>query len=215
MFDISKNKKGFTLVEIILALGIFTTAVVFFGSVYVYFTDVQTKTKNSQEVLNEANHVLEVVAREIRNSVIYDYDVSSTTCHDYVGSQYDNCILFKRPNGQLASFASKNPDYASSTYPDLLYIIMDCGPVYSSSSCSWSTTNYDSYTDLFLTPLNEIEVQDLNFYIVPDTDPYFDETTNQHPKVTINMLVHYYAGKQIGQVSQMLQTTVSTRVFSR
>ncbi len=159
------------------------------------------------------------MSREIRNSVIYDYDISVQDCNDYVGSEYDACILFKRPNGQLASFARKNPNYASSTYPDLLYIILDCGPTYAPSTepggCTWSPSNYDAYTDLFLSSLNEIQVEDLNFYITPNTDPYIDEETNEQPRVTINMLINYYGGKEVGQISQQLQTTVSTRVFSR
>lgn len=212
---LSKNQQGFTLVELLVAMAILAISVVFVGYIYADFTKVQTRAKNSQDMLNQANYIMEMLARELRNSVIYDYDVTSDDCHDYVGSEYDECILFKRPNGQLASFARKNPDYAGSIYPDLLYIILDCGPVYSTSSCSWSTTNYDSYTDLFLTNLSTIQVEDLNFNITPTSDPYYDETVNQQPRVTINMLLNFYAGREIGRISQQLQTTVSTRVFSR
>lgn len=217
IFKIKKNynKNGFTLVEMLLSIAILSVSVILFGSVYVYFTNVQTRAMNSQETLNNANFVLEMMSRELRNAVIYDYDVSVQDCNDYVGAEYDNCILFKRPNGQLATFASRNPDIPNSIYPDLLYIILDCGPVYSTSSCSWSTTNYDAYTDLFLTNFNEIQVEDLNFYITPNTDPEVDELTNQQPRITINMLINFYGGRSVGQISQLLQTTVSTRVFSR
>lgn len=211
-----KNQEGFSLVEILLALAILSVIIVFIGMVYVNFTNIQTRSKSSQEVLNSANFVLEMMSRELRNSVIYDYNLTAADCNAYLGNEYDSCILFKRPNGQLAAFARTDPDYVGGIYPDLIYIILDCGPVYGPKPlCDWDSSNYDAYTDLFLTSSNNIQVEDLNFYISPNTDPYDDESVNQQPKVTINMLINYYDGKKIGQVTQQLQTTVSTRVFSR
>ena len=72
--NLKKNKLGFTLVEVVVALGIFSIATTYAISIFVQSNQVQKRTANIQRILSDARYALEVMAREVRMGHIdYDY----------------------------------------------------------------------------------------------------------------------------------------------
>lgn len=199
-----KNNNGFTLIELLIAMFIFSILVFAVSAVYLSFSKAQARTRASQQLLNDAQYALELMAREVRNDSMYDYTPTVADCNAILDSNYDTCLLLKRGNGELIAFAVYQPSQS------LVYIIFDCNEDY--SSCTWS----DAFnrTNLLSYSLNEVRVTDLNFYIEPSSDPY-ESGINQQSKVTISMEVTYDSQRAPEQVSHRLQTTISARDYRR
>ena len=71
---IGNNKKGFTLIETVIVLGIFSIATTYAISIFIQSNTVQKRTANIQRSTSDARYVLEVMAREFRmGTVDYDY----------------------------------------------------------------------------------------------------------------------------------------------
>lgn len=199
-----KNNSGFTLIELLVAVFVFAILVLAVSGVYLAFSKAQSRTKASQQLLNDAQYALELMAREVRNDSIYDYTPTVADCNAILDGNYDTCLLLKRGNGELVAFTVYEP------YQSLVYVIFDCNEDYSACSYAdaFNRTNLLSYS------LNEARVTDLNFYIEPTSDPY-ESGINQQSKVTISMEVTYDSLRTPEQVSHRLQTTISARDYRR
>ncbi len=205
--NIKQNKTGFTLVEVLVAVSVFAILAILLSVIYVAFTKMQTRTQISQQVLNDSQFTLETMTREIRNSEIYEYDpYNSSTCVDVLGAGYVNCLLMVREGGQMVAFTT-------TTDQKLLYITPTCNSDY--STCAWALDDYDSYTELLSRDVNNINVEDLYFYVNPSENPFDSITTNLHPVVTIRLRSTYRSTSSREQVSHLLQTTIASRVYKR
>lgn len=202
--NLQKNGAGFTLIELLLSVFIFALLVLAISGVYLAFSKSQSRTKASQQLLNDTQYALEVMAREIRNDSLFDYEPTQADCNAILGTAYDDCILLERADGQLVAFALNN------IYYKLTYILPDCNDDY--SICN--LPSYKNTTDLLSTDINSARVLDLAFYIEPSSDPYVS-AINQQPKVTIRLKVEYNSLRVPEQVTHLLQTTISSRIYKR
>ena len=210
-----KNQRGFTLVELLISVSIFAMTVFLISGIYIAFSKVQAKAKASQTLLNNAQYTLEIMAREIRNSEIYDYDPNNSggmcggvsCCEYFIGANYESCILLKKEDGQLFAFVAD----LSANERKLFYVVP---PGNSYTEFPWET-DYSAFTKLLGPELNEVLVQDLDFYILPSTSPFESGGPNVQPRVTIDLKASYYTDQAIAQVSYLLQTTVSSRIYKR
>ena len=205
---IKNNKTGFTLVEVLVAVSIFAILAILLSVIYVAFTKMQTRTKISQQVLNDSQFVLETITREVRNNEIFDYDpYDSGICGSILDDvNYVNCLLLLREDGQLIVFTT-------TTDESLIYITPTCNSDY--SDCDWALDDYESYTELLSLGVNNIKVEDLYFYIKPDEIPFPSITENKHPVVTIRMQTAYDSTRSNEQISHLLQTTIASRIYKR
>jgi prepilin-type N-terminal cleavage/methylation domain-containing protein len=198
-----KNKQGFSLLELLLAIGIFSILITVVSGIYIAFSKTQTEVRASQRLLNDSQYAMEIMAREIRNNVIFDFEPTIADCNSFLGVNYNTCIILQREDKSLVAFT---------TYNNILYhIILTCNDDY--SSCSWGT-NQNDYTYLLSPYTNQVQVEDLDFYISPDVDPY-QGAVDEQPRVTIKLKTRYYSTKVVEQVSHNLQTTVSSRIYRR
>lgn len=215
MIKIAKNQGGFTLMELLISVSIFAMVVLMISGIYLAFSKNQARAKASQTLLNNAQYTLEIMAREIRNSEIYDYNPNNSgglcgvvsCCDYYMGPDYESCILLKKEDGQLFGFVA---DLDASTQE--LYYVVPPGESYVASP--WES-DYAAFTKLLGPSLNEVVVQDLDFYISPNTDPFVEGGPNTHPRVTIDLKAQYSTDQLVAQVSYLLQTTVSSRIYKR
>ncbi len=65
-----KDNKGFTLVELLVAVSIFAILSTIISGIYLSFSKSQARTFISQSLLNDAQYILETVAKEIKNNEI-------------------------------------------------------------------------------------------------------------------------------------------------
>jgi prepilin-type N-terminal cleavage/methylation domain-containing protein len=207
-----ENNNGFTLIEILISLSIFSLLVFAVSTIYVAFNNSQIRTSASQQLLNDSQYAIELMAREIRQSSIVNYLPDCNSLIAPTGKILDDCIILEREDGQSFAFTSFK-DTSSSIYTDLYYILLDCNDDY--SFCEDWKNSYQSYDALLNVTLNNINLDALDFVISPASDPFVSGGSNQQPKVTIKMTTSYASGNNIENVSHIFQTTVSSRVYRR
>jgi len=74
-----KNKKGFTLLEIIVALFVFSIAMVAVTAIFASFVSANRTTKNTQKALEDAEQAMNTMVKTIRTSSVVVPAVASTT----------------------------------------------------------------------------------------------------------------------------------------
>ncbi|MCD4760506.1 prepilin-type N-terminal cleavage/methylation domain-containing protein [bacterium] len=207
----NKNGAGFTLVELLISISLFTMITFAISAVYLSFTKTQTRTQVSQQLLNDAQYALEVMAREIRNTTIFDYDTSSSNCAgkiEFLNSYFSNvsqCIFLKKDDGTLVTFARMLR--TDNSHNGLYYLVLDCDEDY--STCE--VLNYRDglvYTPILSKAVNNIELTDLDIVIEPT-----DVAINEQSRVTVRLGVQYDGNQDIENVSHVIQTTVSSRLY--
>ena len=189
---------GFTLVEVVVALGIFSIATTYAVSIFVQSNQVQKRTANIQKITSDARYVLEVMSREVRLDHL-DYNYAGYTL-PLTGAQAELALL--DVNNQPVRF--KRTDDGTGRF-----IVQVC----EADNC-----DNDVYYDI--TP-NDLTVEKLDFYVSPAADPFVWEAqqggyaNNQQPRVTIIMQTRSTrADLPIPKVINF-QTTVTERKYAR
>lgn len=199
-----RNTKGFTLVEMLIAISIFAVVATLASSMFSTFANNQKKTKVAQELLNSTQYVLEVISREVKNNEIIAFGADQ--CQD-LGAQYTQCLLFARENGETAGFAFEAASQS------LAYVLLDCqknGGLYTDCGIALG----QEPVVLLSADYNKTRIDELAFILSPDQNPYLNEV-NQQPKVTIKLKVSYPSNQAFEQITHYLQTTVSSRIYKR
>lgn len=210
---ITKNKKGFSLVELLVAMAIFAIISILFSTMFLTITNNQRRSKISQEILNNAQYALELMSREVKNNELIAF--SNNPCLGLGEPYNDTCLLFVRQDGQTAGFGY------DSANKKLAYMTIDCtrsGSEY--GDCEVSASQEPII--LLSSDYNNVDITSLSFDIKPISNPYYYDygqpgfiINNQHPRVTINLAINYQGTRPIENVSHILQTTVSSRVYKR
>jgi len=215
---IIKNKKGFSLVEMLISISIFGLLVLAVLGIYLSFNNTQIRTTAAQQLLNDSQYAIELMTKEIRNSSIAIYDPFPLLCDsiisDSASGYFGQCIILEREGGQIFAFTSYDSDPIDTTNPvELLYVLLSCPTGY--ASCDPIDVNSGSVTALLADSLNNINLDNLLFTITPNADPFTTSGPNKQPKVTIKMTTSYVSGNQSENVNNTIQTTVSSRVYKR
>lgn len=210
---IRQEKKGFSLVEMLVAIAIFAIISILFSTVFLNITNNQRRTKISQEILNNAQYALELMAREVKNNEMIAF--SNNPCLGLGEPYNDACLLFVRQDGQTAGFGYDSVNKV------LAYMIIDCtrsGSEY--GDCAVSTTQ--GPVVLLSSDYNNVNITNLSFDIKPISNPYYYDygqpgfiSNNQQPRITINLAINYQGTQPIENVGHILQTTVSSRIYKR
>lgn len=181
------NARGFTLVELLIALGVFAVIItISLGSV-LNIIDAGRKAQSLESVMTNLNFTMEVMSREIKFGKHYFCGTDNTNPH--VSSQ--DCTGTVVAPGTSFTFTT-------SEGVDTIYRLN--GAVIEKSVDHGST--WIGVTS------QEITVQDLKFYVF-GTAPFSASDTHQ-PRVL--MLVRGFAGpKPTSQSTFILQTVVSQR----
>lgn len=70
----TQSGAGFTLIEVIIAVAVFSITVVMAVNLFIVFVQQQRRTLNQQELQNDARSVMEQIAKDVREgSVDYEY----------------------------------------------------------------------------------------------------------------------------------------------
>ncbi len=74
-----KDQKGFTLIEILVAVGIFVVVILLAGNIFTLSRQLSTRNSTLAELLQNSRVVIDRMSREIRQAAIVITDISSTT----------------------------------------------------------------------------------------------------------------------------------------
>lgn len=197
---IKNNQTGLTLVEILVAVSIFSLLSVVVAGIYVAFSHSQARATRAQRLLNDAQFALVGIAREIRNNQLYyGFGLTAVDCNNEITFpiNIESCIFLKKSDGTIVSFAKE-------TGENKLYYL-----VKNQTSGEWSATGY-----VFNDGNEGIVIDSLNFWPNPPTDPSV-EGNNRQPIVMIQVQVSTDDTDIYRQVHYNLQTSVSSRVYQR
>src|SRR3989344_5625707 len=124
---------GFTLLEILVAIGLFVVLIIVLVNIYLLALRSQRQTAARQETLQSARFVMETLSRQVRISEIdYTYDYDGDADAGINGSESElalvdpdgNSIIYKLVNGQLVVDV-ESVQYALTNAADLEVINLD------------------------------------------------------------------------------------------
>ena len=203
---ILKQKKGFTLVELLVAMTIF---VAFIGILIGSYTSIVRAQRDANEyriMYSEARQVFETLVFNLREGMV---DYAAYTGSVVSGQPLSELTLISKDalrrtkiiyNGETKKVSIKQGFLPPNTRP-----------------CINAVYPFDEPVDL---NSSELKVTDFKVYVAPIIDPYalenFDKHGNQfHPFVTIfaEFTREYPGGKEPFVIN--LQTTVSSRIYNQ
>lgn len=195
--------KGFTLMELLVVLSIFSMVVVSASDIFLLANKSQRKVFGLERSQADARFTLEAITREVRNGTI-DYAY-------YAG----RATPLATPDSELALIDSTNTK-----------IRFETSTVATQSACADAASRpcllvtVGTNPAVAITPKN-VAVRNAKFYIGPTSDPLAYDTgtgtypTNVQPHVTI-VLVLETRGDRAGEQSVVyLQTTATNRGYKR
>lgn len=191
------NKKGFTLVEMMVVLAIFSVATVVVVDIFMMASKAQRRTLAVEKIQADARYSMEAVAREIKMDSI-DYDWSG-----YAGgiAVPEDELALRDADDNLIIFKKSLDDCPLGT-TSCLVVSLDGG-------LTWASITSKG-----------VNVEDLKFYIDPLVDPFkmnamFGYDSDHEPRVTIVLVTKGVGGRPDEQKIVNLQTTVSNRIYKR
>ncbi len=203
----SNSQQGFTLMETVIVLFIFTLASLLIAEIFINVQRAQRRTKDLQVVLTEARYLLDVLTREIRGK-----EINYT---DYINSykQVPVPVNAKNTPFKLIDESDKRKEFRVGTSQECT----DVADGYSYSvPCLQLSTDGSVWHNITTTRL---AIGKLDFYINPLTNPYPDDVTMDtadiQPKVTIVLNVYSANLKAAERVLFYLQTTTTARYYKR
>ena len=201
----NKNRSGFTLVEILVAVSIFSLLSVVVAGIYVAFSNNQARATRAQRLLNDSQFALVSIAREIRNNqLLYDFGFDDTSCNEEIkfeGEDIDveSCIFLKRNDGVIIAFAKERG------VSQLYYLVKHPDADY------WTKTGF-----VFNDGQEGVVIDGLHFVHEPANDPSIEGNgSNRQPFVMIQFTVSTDDANIYKKVTYNLQTSVSSRIYKR
>ncbi|MBI4231639.1 type II secretion system protein [Candidatus Peregrinibacteria bacterium] len=205
------NKRGFTLVEMLVAMAIFVTFTAILIGSYQSIVKAQREANEYRLAYVEARQVFETMVAELRDGMIdygsYPEDSFSNddSVNEWVIVSKDarSRTVFRYINGDTLQFNKQtlSPDQKSGEGLD---------------SLNGALTEPENFVNLN----SEVKVTDFRLKVTPVIDPYdienFDKHLNQfHPKVTIyaHFVREFANGTRSYEMD--LQTTVSSRIYNQ
>lgn len=194
------SRRGFTLMEMIVVLGLFSIVMVSASDIFLISNRTQRKTLNLERVQSDARYAMEAMVREIRSGAI-DYpwyesngkpigETGPTDTLAVIDGQGDRIVMYKSDQ---------------------------CGD---SDAQSCLVVELNGGDPQVLTPRG-VNVFKAAFYIRPNVNPFsFDGSTGQYasdvqPRVTISLVVESTSIDPRERAIIYLQTTASSRNFRR
>lgn len=187
------NKKGFTLIEMMVAMAIF---VMFLGVLIGSYTDIvksQQEANDYRILYSEARRVFDKITEEVRNGSIY----------------YGIDVDYKNVNERLVLISMDGDRQVVFEYDE------DEENIWFGEDVSQIPNEY-----LLVSPDNDrISVTEFNVFVSPVDDPYklenvFKDGLQFQPKVTVFATFEMERRKSGTPYSVDLQTTISSRSYS-
>ncbi len=185
---------GLTMIEMMVALSVFTLVLVIVLAIFVQGARIQRRTAQIQEQLADARFVVDTMARELR---------LGTLKYDGISNNINDSLSYISAEGNVGFFKKS-------------LVIDECGD--NTPPCIlWSPNIVDNNAGTPISTKN-ITIDDLYFLVTPSDNPFLKQPDGSflahvQPTVTI-----HFKGKYIFATEEYpleFQTTVTTRQYLR
>ena len=187
--NIRQNKKGVTLLEIIVSVAIFSVVMLSATEIFRMVIEGQRNAIASQNVQESMRYAFETMAKEIRTAVASNHDCES---------------LFNPPAGAT----NKVFNTTTNSEGDILYFKNkdgDCVAYYLEDE----TLKVIRESNIASTTPGKIKITNLDFKV---TDDLIGAFHSLQPLVTMKMDIEA-AGKEMHKQTMKMQTTISSRYY--
>jgi len=181
----NKNKAGFTLLEMVIAIGIFVIFFILVLGIYSYSLRAEQSSTQLSKLQKEAQLIMEILTKKIRTSKVY---------YDYYGGDipviddYVETLALIDKNNDITVFALKDSSIAV---------------------CSYGSCVNDE--DFSVIPAQSVTVSSLRFFISPTDNPFsMDAPPTAYPKITIVIDLRHTQGDD--ERNLLIQETVPQRL---
>lgn len=219
------KQNGFTLMEMVVVLGIFSISAVVITEIFMTNNRTQKEIFEYQKLQSDVSYTVETIARAMRMGTI-DY-MNASYPNQTVSNPGDKLIIYDKDHRQTIFKKANNPGEG-------------CVDAYSSpciiSGFDMDADGLEASEQASITPQN-VKIDDLKFYILPITNPFLSKTCangsdcpsgvcpisrfcqvpNQQPMVTI-VISATQSGHGVNSANPLsvtLQTSVSSRQYYR
>lgn len=193
------NNRGFSLMEIIVAVGIFGVIIVAATGVFQKVIESQRSAIAAQNTQESVRFALEVMGKEIR---LAKKKTAVDECENLFGSYgAENKVYDVVTSGDGDELYFKNKvGYC------VKYFLEDDGDV---SRLKILRDNGTNFYEGYITP-DEVQINNLEFIFYDDQ---YDQFHSIQPRVTLKMDVEAVSGKEAHKQPFKIQTTVSGRHY--
>jgi len=198
--NFNKTRSAFTVMEMLVVLTVFSTVAVVVIDIFFTITKAYRSLVATQAVQRDIRFTVQTIVKDIKQGVIdygyyTDHNISlkNNSTSEVVGV---NTLALIDANGLSVR-------YKTGTSTKNLPTIMICR----GACTAWEQLLSDN-----------IQAPLLNFYVVPDTDPFSQTGTapNKQPRVTLAITGQAVAESiELQQTTFFIQTTVATRTYKR
>ncbi|XOU94481.1 MAG: PilW family protein [Candidatus Kerfeldbacteria bacterium] len=232
------NNSGFTLIEMLIAISIFSLVLIVATNIYITINNSQRKVVTQQKIQDDIRFLFEAIAQEIRlGSINYDfYENNNINLHTGLGGSDNSILAINSQSGDEIFFRRSSDPFNTNN-----------GQGNKVEYCTVNDFNDCALDDDTLwqsvTPAG-VETLDLRFAITPSANPFVETSTvsctsnaecdlgyvcdtiddyiceydsdgqNFQPKVRF-VLNSRGIGRNKGEESEILmQTIISTRIFT-
>ncbi|MFA5069880.1 MAG: type II secretion system protein [Patescibacteria group bacterium] len=230
------NKKGFTLLELLVSAAIFSIVLVVGVDLFFTIVKIQKRTSYVQTIQVDARNILENMARVTRNGVI-DYTYYADPKGDGTDSTHNNdkiefSQLYDKTNNnkKLVVRDQDNNQYffqrvtvtesgkARDVIKACTFMVNDA--TQAAGRCTNpADPNLNTAWEI-VTP-NNVKVTNFLIFVQPGANPFILDNnsltylSNEQPLVTIVLHTASTASEKSYQFNSYLQTTVSSRLYLR
>ncbi|MFA5029201.1 MAG: type II secretion system protein [Patescibacteria group bacterium] len=189
----NNSKQGFTLVEVLVAVSIFSILSVVVSSIFLNVNGLQRNTASYQRLQNEGRYMLEKLAREVRSREI-SYPLENPQDH----------LFFKK---------DEKGNYLRICWVDdwLKYYLDADNSLDNEENLNNCRTKGQ--------PLNahDVSVTEASFFILPVLEDRWGEKplSNIQTRATVLLKIKNNSGNSKDQKELTLQTTISSKIYKR
>lgn len=190
------NRRGFTLVEVVVAMSIFSILTVVVSGIFVNVSNLHRQTANLQRLQNDGRYMIEKIAREIRSREV-DYPVDNP----------NPCLFFKADELDTVLMINHIDTNADNINDAVSYNI----------DPTVTTCTNESSGNSALLNASDVEVRKLEFIVSPLSDDVWNQEPvyNIQSRVTVLLTISNRDSNPKHRQEVTLQTTISSKLYKR
>ncbi|MFH0819999.1 MAG: prepilin-type N-terminal cleavage/methylation domain-containing protein [bacterium] len=200
-----QKQVGFTLLEMIVVLGIFSIVVVVISSILNSIFLSRKVIVAREKLQSDSNSIIEIISRDFRTARLYYpwYSDSNPLAGELTATNPTESLALIDQNGNMVIYRkSQNQGNCGERTPDVCLVVA-VGTESEFGLLTWTN----------VTP-QDVNLVDVKFYLEPIRDP-FDITNgiDKQPLVAIILKTEAQAGNSQNKVSGFIQTSISSRFY--